>query len=111
MVIKDNKLIMAVSEIERATSPSANFVIIFVVTPPGATASNNKPTFNSIGIGKNKAKIKATVGNKQSCEIAPTKKSFGWMSTLLKFFKLRPIPNENMINANIKGPAILTNSI
>jgi hypothetical protein len=29
----------------------------------------------------------------------------------LKFSKLRPTPNENIINANIKGPAILTSSI
>ena len=32
------KLIIAVKEIERATSPSANFVSTFEVTPPGAAA-------------------------------------------------------------------------
>ena len=111
IVKKHNKLIIAVREIERATSPSANFVIIFVVTPPGAIASNNKPTFNSTGIGNKKANINATNGKKMIWEIAPTKKSFGWTKILLKFAKVRPIPNENIMNANIKGPAIFTNSI
>ena len=34
----DNKLITAVKDIERATSPFANFVNTFEVTPPGAEA-------------------------------------------------------------------------
>ena len=109
--IKHNRLITAVSEIESATSPSANFVIILVVTPPGAIDSNNKPTFNSFGIGNNKAIVRASIGNKITCEIAPTKKSFGSFNTLLKFSKLSPMPNENIMKANISGPAILTNSI
>ena len=68
IVKKLNKLITEVSEIDRATSPSANLEIIFVVTPPGAAASNIKPTFNSKGIGKTNAKVRANIGKRISCE-------------------------------------------
>ena len=40
--------------------------MIFVVTPPGATASKIKPTFNSVEIGKTKANIKAIIGKRIS---------------------------------------------
>ena len=42
-----NKLINAVRDTERATSPSANFVRTFEVTPPGAAAINITPNANS----------------------------------------------------------------
>ena len=64
IVIKHNKLITAVREIDKATSPLAYFEIIFVVTPPGAIASKSNPTFNSSGRGKIRAKTIATKGNK-----------------------------------------------
>ena len=51
-VTKQSKLITAVNEMDSATSPPANFEITFVVTPPGAAASNISPTFNSTGKGK-----------------------------------------------------------
>ena len=44
------KLVIAVKEIERATSPSANFVNTLDVTPPGAAAINVTPNANSIGV-------------------------------------------------------------
>ena len=56
---------------------SGSRVIIFVVTPPGAAASNIKPTFNSTGIGNTKANNKANIGKRITCERTPTKKSFG----------------------------------
>ena len=42
-----NKLIIAVNETERATSPFANFVRIFDVTPPGAAAIIITPKANA----------------------------------------------------------------
>ena len=49
-VIMLNKLIIAVKEIEKATSPSANLVIIFEVTPPGAEAIIITPIAISGGV-------------------------------------------------------------
>ena len=46
---------------DSATSPFANFEIIFVVTPPGAAASNINPTFNSRGTGNISANTKANI--------------------------------------------------
>ena len=61
-VIMLTKLIMTVSEIERATSPFANFVNTLDVTPPGAAAIIIKPI--AIGVGKlsDIATQKATIG-------------------------------------------------
>ena len=43
------KLVIAVNEIDNATSPFANFVKTFDVTPPGAEAIIIKPKAISIG--------------------------------------------------------------
>src|SRR5210317_2058750 len=51
-----NKLVIAVNDIDKATSPLANFVNTFEVTPPGAAAIIIKP----IAIGVGKLSIKAT---------------------------------------------------
>ena len=56
------KLTIAVKEIERATSPSANFVRTFEVTPPGAAAIIIKPTANGADKFNIKATPKATIG-------------------------------------------------
>ena len=48
-VIILNKLITAVSDMDRATSPSANFVRTLEVTPPGAAAISITPKAISIG--------------------------------------------------------------
>ena len=109
--MKHKRLLLAVNELESATSPLAYLVIIFVVTPPGAIAIKINPTFNSTGIGITRANIKAIVGKKKTWDNKPTKKSFGWMNTLLKSDKVKPIPSENIMNAKIKGPIILTISI
>ena len=58
------KLIIAVNVIESATSPSANLVSIFEVTPPGAHAININPKASSAGKFNNIARNKATIGNK-----------------------------------------------
>ena len=59
-----NKLIIAVSEIERATSPFANEVNIFEVTPPGAAAIIITPIASSGEIGHILMIIKPTIGSK-----------------------------------------------
>jgi hypothetical protein len=63
-VITLNKLIIAVSEIERATSPLANEVNILDVTPPGAAAMIMTPIANSGDIGHNLTRINAIIGSK-----------------------------------------------
>tara|TARA_B100000959_G_scaffold81892_1_gene87137 strand:+ start:256 stop:531 length:276 start_codon:yes stop_codon:yes gene_type:complete len=63
-VITLNKLIIAVSEIERATSPLANEVNILDVTPPGAAAMIMTPIANSGDIGHSLTRINAIIGSK-----------------------------------------------
>jgi hypothetical protein len=60
------KLIIAVSDIERATSPPANLVRMLDVTPPGAAAIIITPRANSTGIFINLIRIKAITGSKMS---------------------------------------------
>ena len=103
IVITDKRLIIAVNEIERATSPFAKDVSIFEVAPPGAAAISITPTANSGDMGQIKTKIKATKGRMIICEKAPTKKSFGCLITRLKSFEVRPKPRENIMKANAKG--------
>ena len=54
----------AVKEIDNATSPLANLVKTFEVTPPGAAAIIIKPTAIAEGRSRLSAMIKATIGNK-----------------------------------------------
>ena len=63
-VITLKRLITAVSEIERATSPFANEVNIFEVTPPGAAAIIITPIASSGEIGQILIKINAITGSK-----------------------------------------------
>ncbi len=63
-VITLSKLIIAVSEIERATSPLANEVNILEVTPPGAAAMIITPIANSGDTENNLTRINAIIGNK-----------------------------------------------
>ena len=65
-VIMLTKLIMAVSETERATSQFANFVSTFEVTPPGAAAMIMTPIANSGDVLNIFIKIKAIIGSKIS---------------------------------------------
>ena len=59
-----NKLIIAVSDTERATSPFAKEVKRFDVTPPGAAAIIITPIASSGAIGQNFIIINATTGSK-----------------------------------------------
>ena len=61
-VIILNKLINAVSDTESATSPPANFVRTFEVTPPGAAAINITPKAISVGTFKIIISRYATIG-------------------------------------------------
>ena len=56
------KLTTAVKEIDKATSPLANLVNIFEVTPPGAAAIIINPTANGADKFNIKAMPKATIG-------------------------------------------------
>ena len=55
-------LIIAVKEIDNATSPFANFVRIFEVIPPGAAAIIITPSAISGDVPKNFININATIG-------------------------------------------------
>ena len=103
IVITLSKLIIAVSEIERATSPFAKEVSMLDVTPPGAAAIIITPIANSGAIGHIFTRIKAIIGSKIICEKAPTKKSRDCLTTLKKSLPASPNPNENIMKANAKG--------
>ena len=57
---------MAVNEIDKATSPFANLVKTFEVTPPGAAAMIITPSASSRGVFKTLISKKATIGSKIS---------------------------------------------
>ena len=61
---KVNRLIIAVREIERATSPFEKDVRILEVAPPGAEARIITPTANSGDMGHSLTRIKAMIGKK-----------------------------------------------
>ena len=64
IVIIQIRLVTAVKEIDNATSPLANLVKTFEVTPPGAAAIIMRPTAIADGRSRVSAMIKATIGNK-----------------------------------------------
>ena len=103
IVITHNKLIIAVSDIESATSPFANEVNRLDVTPPGAAAIIITPIANSGAMGHIFTRINAMTGSKIICEKAPKKKSRGCLATLKKSFPVSPSPNANIIKASAKG--------
>ena len=105
-VITLNKLIIAVKDIERATSPLAKEVNIFDVTPPGAAAIIITPIANSGEIGQILIKINAIIGSKIIWLIAPTRKSLGCFKTLKKSAPVKPKPSANIIKAKAKGRKI-----
>ena len=63
-VTTHSKLIIAVSDTERATSPFAKDVSMFEVTPPGAAAMIITPIANSGDTGQIEIKIKAITGSR-----------------------------------------------
>jgi hypothetical protein len=103
IVITHNKLIIAVSDIERATSPFAKEVNKFEVTPPGAAAIIITPIASSGDTDHVFTRINAIIGSKIICAKAPTKKSRGCFITLKKSAPVKPKPNTNIIKARAKG--------
>ena len=103
IVITLSKLIIAVSDIERATSPFAKEVNMLDVTPPGAAAIIITPIANSGAIGHVFTRMKAIIGSKIICENTPTKKSRDCLATLKKSLPVSPNPNANIMKANAKG--------
>ena len=103
IVITQSKLTIAVKDIESATSPFANDVIILEVAPPGAAAISITPTASSGDMGQINTNNKATMGSIIICEIAPIKKSLGCLITLEKSEVVKARPRENIIKANAKG--------
>ena len=84
IVITHNKLIIAVRDIERATSPFAKEVNKLDVTPPGAAAIIITPIASSGAIGHIFTSINAIIGSNIICKNAPTKKNHGAALLLLK---------------------------
>ena len=82
------KLITAVSETDNATSPFANFVRIFEVTPPGAAAMIITPIAISGGVFKIKINKYATSGRIINWDIKPIKKISWSFYNPCKIFKL-----------------------
>ena len=106
-----NKLVTAVNEIDKATSPLANLVNTFEVTPPGAAAIIIRPMAIDVGRSNINATHKATIGKITNCEKKPTKKSFGVLNILVKSLSDRPRPSPSMINARQIGAILVTISI
>ena len=103
IVTTHSKLIIAVRDIERATSPFAKEVNKLEVTPPGAAAIIITPIASSGATGHTFIRINAIIGSKIICEKAPTKKSRGCFITLKKSPPVNPKPNTNIIKARAKG--------
>ena len=102
------KLIKAVSEIDKATSPSANLVKTFEVTPPGAAAINITPNANSIGTLRIIIREYATRGKIINWQTNPTKKSLGFLNTLKKSWNVKDAPKPNINNAKATGAIVVT---
>ena len=105
------KLVIAVKDIERATSPLANFVSTFEVTPPGAAAINITPNANSTGVLKIIIRKYAITGSKTNWQNIPIKKSLGLWATLVKSLTVKDAPNPNIISANAIGAIVVTISM
>lgn len=105
------KLVIAVKDIDRATSPSANLVKTFEVTPPGAAAMIINPRASSFGNLSTKINIYATIGRRINWQINPSIKSLGVLITLKKSFNVSPRPKPNIIIARAIGANLVTISI
>ena len=103
MVITLKILITAVKDIDKATSPLANEVRIFEVAPPGAAARIITPIAISGDSGHKETKMRATIGKIINCDKKPIKNSLGFVNILVKSFKDKPSPKENIIKARAIG--------
>ena len=101
-------LVIAVKEIERATSPLAIEANILDVAPPGTAAISITPTANSGGKdGKNIIiKHKARIGKIKIWDNKPIITSLDWEKILVKSEIFNPSPKENMIKAIARGKNI-----
>ena len=102
------RLIIAVSDTDKATSPLANFVNTLDVTPPGAAAIIMTPRASSNGELNTFMRINAMIGSKISWHINPTIKSLGCLITLKKSCPVNPSPSVSIISANAKGAILVT---
>ncbi len=102
------RLITAVNEIDKATSPFANLVITFVVTPPGAAAIIISPNAISKGKFNISIKIYATIGKSNNWQKNPITKSLGLLITLKKSRPDKPNPRPNIISAKAIGAILVT---
>ena len=102
------KLVIAVNDIESATSPSANLVNTFEVTPPGAAAINITPSANSTGTFKIMINRYAIIGRMINWQINPTIISFGFWNTLVKSLTVKEAPRPSIIKANAIGAIEVT---
>ena len=101
------KLTTAVKEIDKATSPLANLVYIFDVTPPGAAAIIITPKANSAGVFNNLIKVNATMGSKINWQIKPTRKSLGFFITLVKSLIVKLVPRPTLLKLNLMELTLL----
>ena len=98
-----NKLIIAVKDIERATSPFEKEVSKLDVTPPGAAAIIITPIAISGATGHIITSPKPISGSIIIWEKATTKKSRGCFTTLKKSLPVKPKPSANIIKAKANG--------
>ena len=106
-----SKLTTAVNVTDKATSPLANLVNMFDVTPPGAAAITITPKAISGGKVIILINIKATIGSSTTWHKKPTVKSFGFLNTRVKSLVVRPRPKPNIIIARQKGAILVAISI
>ena len=103
IVKTQSKLIIAVSDIERATSPLEKDVSKLDVTPPGAEAIIITPIASSGAMVHILTIKNAITGSIIICKKAPTKKSRGCFTTLKKSWLVNPNPKANIMKASAKG--------
>ena len=102
------KLMKDVSEIDRATSPLANLVKTFEVTPPGAAAINITPNASSTGTLRIIIREYATNGKIINWQTNPIKKSLGFLNTLKKSWNVKDAPRPSINNARAIGAIVVT---
>ena len=111
IVKMQSKLTTAVNDTDKATSPSANLVNTFDVTPPGAAAITITPKAISGGKVIILINMKAIIGSKTTWHKKPIIKSFGFLITRVKSLIVKPSPRPNIIKARQIGAILVAISI
>ena len=106
IVKTDRRLIKAVRETDKATSPLTKEVIILDVAPPGAAAINITPIESSGDRGHIRTRTNATIGSTIIWVTAPIEKLLGFLIILIKSSDVKPRPSENIIKARANGKKI-----